>query len=55
MSNRVLGAVALSLATAASASPVTVEFTGSMAGIYSVDTVDAAFTADFEGLEIRQA
>ena len=28
-------------------------FTGSLAGIYSVDTVDAAFTADFDGLEIR--
>lgn len=30
-------------------------FTGSMAGIYCVDTVDAAFTADFDGLEIRPA
>ena len=30
-------------------------FTGSMAGIYAVDSVDAALTADFDGLEVRPA
>lgn len=29
-------------------------FTGSFAGIYAVDAVDAAFTAEFRGLEVRQ-